>query len=85
MTLHAAVSIYLMSCYLYYELNESVLTDHEFDAICRRLYNEFENINHQHKHLLDKDSLRASTGYTLNDYPTIVKDAASRWLQKEHT
>jgi NAD-dependent DNA ligase len=77
------VPIYLMSSYLYYELDKNVLDDHQFDQICRRLYREFDNITHYHKHLLDKDSLGASTGYQLK-YPTIVKHAAMLWYNENN-
>ena len=74
------VPYYLMSSYLYYEHDVNIFTDHEFDAICVRLLNEFDNITHMHKHLLDKDSLRAGTGYDLK-YTNMVKHAAIQWYE----
>ena len=72
--------LYLMSCYLYYELDLNVFTDDEFNSICKRLVYEFSNITHPHKHLLDIDELTASTGYTLK-YSKLIKHAAVSWYE----
>ncbi len=72
------VKYYLMSSYLYYELDVNVLNDSEFDELCKKLLKNFNDIKHMHKHLLDKESLKASTGYTIK-YPTIVKHLAIKW------
>ena len=75
---NSLVKYYLMSSYLYYELDVNVFNDTEFDELCKILLKDFNDIKHMHKHLLDKDSLKASTGYTLK-YPTIVKHLAVKW------
>lgn len=72
------VKYYLMSSYLYYEEDVNVLNDSEFDEMCKILLKDFDNITHMHKSLLDKESLKASTGYTLK-YPTIIKHLAVKW------
>ena len=69
-----------MSSYLYYKLDLNVFSDDEFNYICQRVLKEFDNITHYHKHLLDKDDLKASTGYTIK-YTTIMKHAAVMWYQ----
>lgn len=78
LSVNSLVKYYLMSSYLYYELDVNVFNDTEFDELCKILLKDFNNIKHMHKHLLDKDSLKASTGYTLK-YPTIVKHLAINW------
>jgi len=75
------VPIYLMSSYIYYEKDDNVLEDHEFNLVCKRLYNNFDNITHMHKYLLSKEELKASTGYTLK-YTNLIKQSAMIWLQK---
>ena len=75
------VPYYLMYSYLYYEKNESIVNDAEYDMICKRLYDEWENVEHYHKHLVDRDSLIAGTGYTIV-YNERIKGAAMHFLQK---
>lgn len=75
------VKYYLMSSYLYYILDVNVFNDNEFDELCKILLKDYDNIKHMHKSLLDKDSLKASTGYTLK-YPTVVKHLAIKWYNK---
>jgi len=72
------VPYYLMSCYLYYELDLNVIEDYEFENICKKLLLKYDLIKHYHKYLLDKDALSASTGYGIK-YPTIVISAAKLW------
>lgn len=72
------VSYYMMSSYLYYELDKNVFTDDEFNMLCKRLLAEYDDITHHHKHLVSKDNLSASTGYDIV-YPQIVKNASASW------
>lgn len=76
------VPYYLMSSYLYYELDEiTPITDSEYDILCKRLYDEWENITHVHKGLVRKDALLAGSGFYLSGrYPLIVQSAAIQWL-----
>lgn len=75
------VPYYLMYSYLYYEENESIVPDAEYDRICKTLYEKWNDIEHRHKNLIDKDTLLAGTGFQLK-YPEMVKGAAKR-LMKE--
>ena len=75
-----AVPFYLMSSYLYYEEDRSVLSDADFDDLCKMMLDKWDDIEHYHKHLIEKDQLKAGTGYYLKyKYPTIVVDAAKSW------
>lgn len=69
------VSLYLIHSFLYYELDCSLISDVEFNSICKELLENYDSITHMHKHLIDKESLRASTGYDLK-YPEVVKATA---------
>jgi hypothetical protein len=77
------VNIYLMTSYLYYHLNESVITDDEFDYVCKVLYKHYDQIDHPHLYLIDKDQLMAGTGFYIpeTNYPNIVKGGARLWLK----
>lgn len=69
---------YLMTSYLYYIKDASVIEDATYDLICKRLKDEWKWIEHPHKHLIDLQALSAGTGYQMReqDYPALVKDAA---------
>ena len=72
---HMLVPYYLMHSYLYYVKGENIIEDSEYDRICHMLYNEWDEVEHFHKYLVDKESLLAGTGYHLK-YPERVKRAA---------
>ena len=74
------VQWYLILSYAYYIEDESLVSDSEYDALCVRLLDKFDEIEHHHKHLISKDDLAAGTGYTLTkkDYPQIVIGAAKQ-------
>jgi len=74
----------MMSSYIYYVANsflESPLSDTEYDELCKRLLSKWDDVDHPHKKLIDFNSLTAGTGFYLNDYPTIVKNAAVDWVE----
>lgn len=73
---------YLMTSYLYYVKDKSVVSDRTYDDLCKRLLAEWNWIEHRHKDLIDREALAAGTGYYIkeSDYPLIVKSAAERML-----
>ena len=73
------VPFYLMSSYLYYKKDKNVYRDDQYDAICRRLHEEWDNVEHWHKELVDRKTLTAGTGYQISEYPSRVKFAAEAW------
>ena len=73
------LTYYLTSSYLYYKEDTTVLTDTDYDLLCKRLLNEFDNVTHHHKSLVEKESLGAGTGYGLQEYPMRVVYAAIHW------
>lgn len=79
---NAIVSWWLMAAYLYYCTDEVLLTDGCFDELSRDMLARWETIEHEHKHLIDADALRAGTGFHLaeRDYPRIVVGAATRLI-----
>lgn len=82
MLLNQLVSQYLIHSYLYYQCNINVISDHEFDAICQDILLHWDAIqagDHPHKHLLNRSSMQAGTGFALRqcDYPSIVIGAAT--------
>ena len=77
------VPYYLMYSYAYYQENESLIEDTEYDQICQDLITNWNDITHWHKPLLDLESLKAGTGYDIK-YPNRVVTAALS-LIKENT
>ena len=68
-----AVPFYLMASYAYYKEDDPILTDDFFDRLAKKILNNWDDINHYHKHLLDKEVLEA--GSYLGEYPSIVQGA----------
>ena len=62
------VPYYLMYSYAYYKENESLISDTEYDDICKQIIDKWDNITHWHKSLLTLDALKAGTGYDI-EYP----------------
>ncbi len=79
-TLHInrLVPFYLMSSYLYYKEDRQVLTDEDFDRLAKRLLDNWDNVEHMHKHLISKEDLQAGTGYAIQ-YTQRIINAAKNW------
>ena len=75
------VPYYLMHSYLYYVMNEPIISDIEYDELCKELKDKWNSIEHYHKHLIDKQSLGAGTGYQL-EYNKRIEHGALALLNK---
>lgn len=69
--INLCVSWYIISSYLYYQKDISIIADSSFDYICKRLLSEWDNITHIHKKFIDKQSLSAGSGFDL-EYPKMA-------------
>lgn len=67
-----------MLSYLYYLHDISVVSDVFFDRLCKDLLEAWDETEHPHKHLIDRDALSAGTGFYLKarDLPERTKSAA---------
>jgi hypothetical protein len=67
----SCVAWYLMASYLYYREAESLLSDETFDKMCLYMLNNWDTIEHRYKHLVNKESLSAGTGFDIefNRFP----------------
>ena len=81
--LKKALQKYLMASYLYYIRYQSVMPDAEYDQLAKDLLEGYDDFEHQHKHLVSKEDLKAGTLFALKEdhYPTMVKAAADIWLR----
>jgi hypothetical protein len=68
-----AIPYYLMASYAYYKEDDPIFSDDFYDMLSKNILNNWDTIEHYHKHLLDEDSLTAGT--YLGEYPTIVIDS----------
>ena len=77
----AAVPWFMMSSYLYYCRDISVISDDTFGMICRTLEQHWDTITHAHKHFILRSNNVASitTGFALSedDYPLMTRYAAA--------
>ena len=64
------IPYYLMASYAYYKDDDPILTDGVYDALAKRILENFMFIAHRHKDLIKLDDL--SAGSYLGEYPSIV-------------
>ena len=62
-----------MAAYAYYVEDDPILSDAVYDRLVTKIINNWDAIEHHHKHLLDFDQLKAGT--YLGEYPSRVKGA----------
>lgn len=81
---NAALSWFLMASYAYYIHDKSIVSDSVYDGMAKDILANFEAIDHQHKFLVDRESLVAGSLYKLSadGYPEMTK-AAARILMRE--
>ena len=73
------LSYYLTFSYLYYERDVSPIQDADYDRLCNYLQRQFDEVDHPHKPLVDRESLKAGTGYHLK-YTNMIRGAAVQWF-----
>jgi NAD-dependent DNA ligase len=76
------IPYYLMYSYLYYEKDESIISDDEYDRICKTLYELYPVLEHPHKHMVDRDALMSGTGFHIQ-YNERIRSAAMALLAKK--
>ena len=62
------VQWYLMTSYLYYVHDISIISDGAYDDLCKRLLNGFlgfEDFTHPHSNLIDLSALAAGSGFQI--------------------
>lgn len=78
-----AFSWWLSASYAYYCRYESLFSDECFDKLSKYLLDNYDKLEHHHKHLVTKDGLAAGSGYYLkeNDYPLIVRISTEKLIE----
>ena len=73
----------MMSCFLYYESGEAILTDREYDEMCAYLLQNMDEVKgsgHPHAQQVTEETLTVS-GHALQ-YSALVRQAALRWSRE---
>ncbi len=80
----ALIPMYLIHSYLYYIEEDPIISDSEYDKICKDLLAAYDIQTHGHRHLIDEAALEAGTGFHIAEksYPYIVKTTALQLLQE---
>lgn len=71
------IARYLMCAYAYYEQDDPLIEDADFDQLAKWLLENYDSVEHYHKHLVTKEDLAAGT--YLGKYPERVKGAVKSW------
>jgi len=74
------VAYFMTSSYLYYKKDKAVLSDTDYDLLCKRLLDNWRQAKHEHKKYIKKKDLEAGTGYAIRLYPQRVIGAAEYWF-----
>ena len=64
---------YIMASYAYYVEDNPILEDSTFDRLAKKLLANWDDVEHMHKNLLNKDMLEAGT--FMGEYPSRIKYA----------
>lgn len=82
-SLKSCLQKYLMASYAYYIRYTSVMPDSEYDDLAKYLLEHWHTFEHQHKHLVSEEDLKAGTLFSLNErgYPLMIQAAAEMWIQ----
>lgn len=78
------VPYWLMAAFMYEVENDPFLSDGCFDWLSAELLAKWDQVEHRHKHMIDREALRAGTGLAadLQNLPTLVKHAARHLVAK---
>lgn len=78
MSINRKISYYLIFSYLYYEQNEGLITDAQYDELCKDLYENYNLVkssDHPNKDLVDKFNLECGSGFGIQ-YTARIKSSA---------
>lgn len=84
---NTCISFWMLSSYAYYCRYDSIMSDTAFDKMSKFMLDNYDSLEHNHKHLITKGMLVAGSGYNLKaeDYPLIVKVTAESFIKNLHS
>lgn len=76
------ISWWLVSSYCYYIHDESLLSDSVYDLMSKYMLNNWDKLEHQHKHMITKEDLMAASGFAIerSEYPLIIQVTAQTFM-----
>ena len=74
------IAKYLMCSYAYYKEDNPLVSDQEFDDLAKFILENYDAIDHPHKHLVTKGDLEAGT--YLGEYPNRVVGAVKSYRKQ---
>jgi len=74
------IAKYLMCSYAYYKEDSPLISDQEFDDLGKFILENYDAIDHPHKHLVTKGDLEAGT--YLGEYPKMVIGAVKSYRKQ---
>lgn len=82
---NTTISWMIAASYAYYILDRPILSDSVFDGMCKYVYDHWDELEHQHKHLFTREDAQNGSLYalTMMDYPNIVKNTVEIMLNEE--
>lgn len=74
----------VVASYAYYHLDVSLLSDTLFDQACKWLLDNYDDVEHRLKYLVDRDSLAAGSLYNvpMTSYPGGVRYLAEQYRDR---
>jgi len=82
------VATYLVLSYAYYIQDVSLVSDDDFDALCKELnkdsiWEQKDTQTHPHVGHVDRGALEAGSGYQLRNLPTMVITSAHQLINSQ--
>ena len=72
---------YLVHSAMYYVWHDNEISDREYDDLSRRIFLEWDSLEHHHKHLIDRGSLLSGGSYIT--FPLRVLNCAKDRIRKK--
>lgn len=81
---NTVISWVLMASYAYYILGEAILSDSVFDGMTKYIYDNWDDLEHHHKHLFTKEDMKNGSLFQIGmlDYPLIIKNSTEGILNE---
>ena len=86
--IHRKIRQYLVHSFLYYQLNESIISDNYFDSICKEILSFLENNSEEYllpyQGILTSSLAGDASGYTIKKFPAEIISSALHLLYQKN-
>lgn len=73
---------YLIHCAIYYRYDTNVISDRQFDLLAQQLDRHWDEVEHPHKHLIDRTALSSGGSYLIYTLPLRVTNCAKQIIRE---